>query len=478
MKLNMRGRVVVLAVLVCLAVLYCARPSTVVDPHVINDVSKLNPTTVKEVVYGHEVEGIQQVLAQARQEHLVVSIAGKRHSMGGHTFYPGGVVLDMTSFNKVLSVDAKNKLIRVQSGATWEQVIEAADKYNLSVEIMQAYNTFTVGGSMSVNVHESDPNFGSMIDSVKSFTLLLPNDTIVNVSRTENADLFNLVIGGYGMFGVILDAELFLTDNEIYAKQEQVINYKDYLQTFRALHADPSVKNIFARLSIARDDTLLRDMVVTTYNVTQVEDDELYTLWPQEGSWLKKFVFDLSRDYRFGKKLRWYLQKEHSDLTDPPLISRNNLMNGNLTFLDYTPTDRTDILQEYFVPVENLPAFIDDLRTVVEDNDLNLLSATIRYIPQNDNPMLTYATHESYGVVLYFNIGTSAEEQAVVKRWTQQLIEHSLAQNGTFYLPYELYATREQVRRAYPHFDAWVAQKQRYDPDGLFNSKFYSTYAQ
>jgi len=235
------------------------------DGLLMNDVSRLNPTYVKKIVANDEIRGLKEILAEAHKNNLKVSIAGRKHSMGGHAFYDDAVVLDMTSFNKILWLDKKNKIIRVQSGADWKKVIEYINPYNLSVGVMQAYNTFTIGGSLSVNVHESDPNYGPLIETVQSFRLLLANGTILNVSRTENSELFGLVIGGYGLFGVILDVDLQLTNNNIYQKNEYNIDYQSYYSTFRNVQKNNGIKSVYARTSIAKDDSFFKEVVLTTY---------------------------------------------------------------------------------------------------------------------------------------------------------------------------------------------------------------------
>lgn len=447
------------------------------DRVLINDVSRLNPTYVHAVVEEDKIEGLQAALANAREHGLKVSIAGRRHSMGGHAFYEDVVVLDMNSFNKVLAVDPAAKTITVQSGATWDQVIEAANEWDLAVEVMQAYAAFTIGGSMSVNVHESDPRFGPLIETVKSFRLLLADGSVVHVSRTENAELFGLVIGGYGLFGIILDADFALTENHIYEKDERVIDYRNYYSFFQSAKKDPGVENIFARLSIVPNDSLLREVVVTTYRASQVSPARYRELEPSRYVGLKRYLFGLSRKYRWGKRFRWYLQKEHSGLLEPSLISRNNLMNADLSFLAYSSAKDTDILQEYFVPVERLPAFLDDLREVIEQHKLNLLSATVRYVPHNEEAVLSYSRQEaSFGVVLYFNVGLSDEEQAETARWTQKLIDRALEMGGTYYLPYRSYATREQFLAAYPRAQYFCEKKLQYDPQEIFMTSFYKTY--
>ena len=60
------------------------------------DVSHLMPVKIKKVVQGKEIQTLKEVLEEAKEKHLPISIAGKQHSMGGHTYYENGIVLDMT----------------------------------------------------------------------------------------------------------------------------------------------------------------------------------------------------------------------------------------------------------------------------------------------------------------------------------------------------------------------------------------------
>ena len=120
------------------------------DELLMNDVSRLVPIKVKEIVQGQETEHIKQTLLEAKKKNMKISIAGKQHSQGGHTYYKDAVVLDMTTFNKVIKVLPDEKLVTVQSGATWADVQEAINPYGLSIKTMQAPNIFTIGGSMSV----------------------------------------------------------------------------------------------------------------------------------------------------------------------------------------------------------------------------------------------------------------------------------------------------------------------------------------
>ncbi|MFP6763006.1 MAG: hypothetical protein VB858_05295, partial [Planctomycetaceae bacterium] len=69
----------------------------------VDDASHLNLTAVAEIVdvpvqRGRLEEQLASLLARARAQKLRVSIAGARHSMGGHTIFPGGIAVNMLPF--------------------------------------------------------------------------------------------------------------------------------------------------------------------------------------------------------------------------------------------------------------------------------------------------------------------------------------------------------------------------------------------
>ena len=59
---------------------------------------------------------------------------------------------------------------------------------------------------------------------------------------------------------------------------------------------------------------------------------------------------------------------------------------------------------------------------------------------------------------------------------TNQLLDVALKNEGTFYLPYRLHIDRVKMRKSYPNADKFFELKLKYDPDELFNNKFYEHY--
>ena len=150
-------------------------------------------------------------------------------------------------------------------------------------------------------------------------------------------------------------------------------------------------------------------------------------------------------------------------------ITRNNAMRPPetpLAFLDYYARDRTDIIQEYFVPTRNFVAFMDAFRTILADGRMDVISSTIRFVRKNDEVALAYAPKEDcFAIIQMSNVGLSSQDQEHAARVTQELVDAAIRYGGTYYLTYQLYPTPEQMRRAYPKTDSVFERKRHYDPD-------------
>ncbi|WP_440119008.1 FAD-binding oxidoreductase [Paenibacillus sp. QZ-Y1] len=449
------------------------------NPYLITDYSRLHPVKVERIVQGHEEQQLVKLLQDARNKKLTVSIAGQRHSQGGHTYYKDGIVIDMTSYNRVLEVNADVKKVRVQAGATWADVQRAINPYGLSVKNMQSQNIFTVGGSISVNAHGRELRNGSLIQSVESFRLLTADGQIQEVSRTDNAELFFLVLGGYGLFGLILDVTLTLTDDEVYlltTERTQVGEYPSYFQ--KNVLGDPTMRMHLARISVQPGEGYFREMYVLNYALDPLAplDDYNHLAVREQGVLPSKLLFNLNREFEWGRAWFWPLQQRYFESQDGKRVSRNNAMASPSAFMEYHQPGANDLLQEYFIPVDAFPAFVEEMGEIVSREQLDLLNITVRYVKQDEEAVLSYATQDMFGLVCLFHASLSEEDQVRFKASLQQLIDTVIRYNGTYYLPYEAYATAEQFEQAYARKTAFFAAKEHFDPEHRFMNYFMEQY--
>ena len=96
-----------------------------------------------------------------------------------------------------MEYDNMTGTVKVGPGVLWSKLIFYLNRFGLSMQTLQSYSTFSVGGSLSVNAHgiTSDE---SLQDSVVSFTLIKWDGTEIICSKGgqgESGELFSLAIG-------------------------------------------------------------------------------------------------------------------------------------------------------------------------------------------------------------------------------------------------------------------------------------------
>ncbi|HLJ33367.1 MAG TPA: FAD-binding oxidoreductase [Ktedonobacteraceae bacterium] len=438
----------------------------------INDVTGINRTPVYGIVQIKSEDDLRNALLFARQQKLPVSIAGAKHSMGGQEFATDALVLDMRGFNQ-MSVDVTNKILTVQSGAIWHNIQEYLNPYKLSIEAMQSVDVPTVGGTISVNAHGQDHRIGGIATTILSLRLMLADGTIQTVSRQENVELFQAAVGGYGLFGIILDVQLTLMDNLAYTERRPLIQTQDFPSTYTGIANNPDCHMFYARLSTAPS-SFLKEMIVYSYAVV---DQPVSTepLKPENLVQLTRFVFNLGRKSYIGREIKWWAEKYIQPLTETFPQSRNQIMHRSYAYLKNNLRNNSDVLQEYFLPEEQILPFIQGLGDILQKHGVVTRNAEIRSV-HKENILLDYARGDWFGVVLYLNFAVNEQEMRKVKEVHSDLMDLAHSLGGSFYLPYQLSATKEQIEKSYPEFDTFLALKKKYDPDLLFTSTFYETY--
>jgi FAD/FMN-containing dehydrogenase len=448
----------------------------------LDDASSLDRTAVFGVVDVREEADVARALAFARASRLKVSAAGARHSMGGHAFYHGAIVLDMTGLNAV-SVDPDARLMTVQSGATWHDIQNRLHP-RFAVKAMQSTDIFTVGGSISVNAHGMDHRAGAVAGTVRWLRVMLADGSVRRVSRTEQPELFRLVLGGYGLFGIVLDAQIEIVDNVLYRSERRRLSYLDFPRVFEEeIRPDRSIGLMYAHLSTAPS-SLLREAILYSYREVGQPRDDLPPLGEVGQVALRRFVFNLSKLGGPAMSAKWLAERElepHLEscaerIADACLVSRNVPMHDSVPYLRNSLAGETDILQEYFVPRERFVPFVDAARERLARHGASLLNFSVRVVDRED-VALNYATADMFACVLYLNQRADQAGNERMRALTRDLVDLASDYGGTFFLPYQLHYTADQLRRAYPNVVDVLRARRTYDPDLLLTNTFYETYA-
>ena len=445
-----------------------------------NDASRLNLIAVREVravsadAQKAEIE-LAALLKEASAQGWKVSLAGSRHSMGGHTIYPGGIVVDMRKLS-TMQFDPETNVLRVGAGAIWRDVLALLELQGRSVGVMQSNNSFSVGGSISVNCHGWQVGRPPIASTVIGFRLMQADGTIVRSSREDNAELFSAALGGYGLFGIILDVDLATVPNRRYRLDRKVVSTQDLPAAWSetvAAHAN-TAEMVYGRLNVMGKQ-FLQDAILYVLYVDPDVSAPILPLQPTSVN-LRRQIFRGAAEDEYGKKLRWEAELNLQPKIGGTVFSRNQLLNEGVEVFQNRSPDTTDILHEYFVPRSSFGAFVARMQVIVPRHAGNLLNVTVRSIETDTDTQLRYATEPVFSFVMLFQQSRDEAGEAAMERMTRELIDAALEVGGRYYLPYRLHATREQFGRAYPQSEAFFALKRKYDPTELFQNEFYLKY--
>ena len=450
----------------------------------VDDVSRMNATPVRRLFMVRDKDDVRHVLHLARTQSVPVSMRGTKHSMGGHTIAENGFVMDMDRINH-MEYHQECSSVTLGPGALWSNVVFYLNRFGMSPRTLQSYSTFSVGGSLSVNAHGITSD-DSVQESVLSLTLIKWDGTEVVCRRDgegEEGELFRLVLGGYGMFGVMVEVEMLVMPN-VHLWSEMI---DCTLEEFPIIYGN-LLDSEDVNIKLGRIDTVSGErcqiFVFRCQNEEGVRTVSNLPLDPKEMSRASQLMYKWILPG--GKRIRSMLENAaHKALDWSEENERNQLIYESCEPLArlYSPfhqLEDTFILQEFFIPRKEFLAWTNEAKPTLTKKypDVTLLNCTVRFVNQDKTTTLAYsrAPEGSYAFVLYYRIKNCSESDKVLEGIHRSLAGISLKLGGTFYLPYRHHYTIHEVKQSYPMITEFFEKKKQYDPYGLFRSKWCDHY--
>lgn len=438
---------------------------------VVDDVhSRLNATRVAEVVSVASLTDVRAALERARVAGRPVAIAGGRHAMGGQQFCSAGVLLDTRRLDRVLSLDLDRGTIEVEAGIQWPALARALQDAPLTFAQKQTgANDLTLGGAVAANVHGRGLALRPFVADVESLTVVGADGVVRRCSRTEHRELFRLVCGGYGLFGVVYSVELRLVPRRTLERVVELRTADDLADAFAARIADGFLYGDFQFAVDARSRDFLHRGVFSCYR--PVEDrplpPEQRVLSP--GDWRT-----LLRLAHTDKTTAFELYAAHYLATSGQLYAsdRHQLAQYVDGYHEHVGPG-SEMISELSVPRARLADFLAAAARELRRSDANVVYGTVRLIERDDESLLAWAREPWACTVLNLHVEhdrAGVERAAAVFR---RLNDLALERGGTFYLTYHRWTTAEQLLRAYPNLREFLAAKEAHDPDGVFQSEWY-----
>jgi decaprenylphospho-beta-D-ribofuranose 2-oxidase len=400
----------------------------------------------------------------------MVIARGLGRSYGDQSINDDKYVAVCTKLNHFLDWDEAEGILECEAGVSLEEIISVFGPKGWLPMICPGTKFVTIGGAIANDIHGKAHHIdGSFVNCVLSFTILLADGSVVDASRSENADLFWANFGGLGLLGVILKARIRLRKIETTYFKTKSIAIKGLDHMLEALEQYDHEYNY----SVAWIDALAK------------------------GRRLGSGVLSLGNAARLDElpeKLRTRPLRTHKTgkLAVPfffPSFVLNGLsvrlLNKVIAFVQNSPKEFVHY-EKFFFPLDAISdwnkgygkrGFIQYQFVIPEENGKKNLTEILEMIAGSHcTPFLNVFKRmgEGQGILSFpFSGYTLAIDFPVTKEllsFTPRLDAKVLSAGGRVYLGKDALLHENTFKAMYPQHEEWMTIKRKYDPGNRFSS--------
>jgi FAD/FMN-containing dehydrogenase len=293
--------------------------------------------------------------------------------------------------------------------------------------------------------------------------------------------LFKIAIGGYGLFGFVYSAKLQLAPlrkvrrvvrlaevAELPAAHRDLVEkgfpYGDFQFAIDSKSEDFVNRGIFTVYEPVPDatpvpskpDKLSADDWKTLIYLAHTDPSKAFTVYANHYLATSGQIYFSDTQY-----VSDYFENYHRDL---------DIRMG-------APQPATEVISEFYVPLDLLPQFMSDARKDLRRPEAPpLIYGSVRFIEKDTESFLAWAKQRSACVIFNLHTPHTPEGMERTRDAFRRLIDLAIRYHGSYYLTYHRYATREQLLACYPQFPEFLRMKLRYDPHERFQSDWYRYY--
>jgi FAD/FMN-containing dehydrogenase len=450
----------------------------------VNDVhSRLNPTQVERIVRADSVDVVARAVREGRASGVATSIAGSRHSMGGQQFGNATQLIDMRPMRQVLDFDPVAGTIECGAGIEWPELINgylSIQEDGLGWGIAQkqtGVDQLTLGGSVAVNGHGRGLAMRPLVADVEALTLVDPEGEVRRCSRTEDPELFNLVVGGYGLFGVVTSVTIRLTPRRKLERVVELGTVSGLMSAFDARIADDFVYGDFQFAIDADSPGFLDEGVFSCYRPVD-PDTPIPTgqralsvaAW-QELLWLahtdKSRGFEQYSEHYLATSGQIYWSDTHQ------LTSYVDGYHRDIDRRRKVTHPSTEMIGELYVPRPQLGDFMAAAAEELRRSGTDVIYGTVRLIESDGESVLAWAREPWACIVFNLCVPHTESGKQNTGAAFRTLIDLAIQCGGSYFLTYHRWARRDQVTACHPRLGEFLTAKLQHDPDERFQSDWY-----
>jgi len=395
---------------------------------------------------------------------------GSGLSYVGASFAQGGTSIGMGRFDRILGFDSAQGWIEVEVGCTVGKLYSFLAPRGLRLPVQPGYPTITIGGCIAGNVHgKNHMREGVFGRHVLSLRLRHPDHGILECSETDNAEAFDLTIGGLGLTGIILSARLALMPLEGTEVSEEHLPIASLEEAFAEIaRLKDQADMLYAWLDLSRPshDTRGNGFITLARTAPGVPLSSMPTLpgrLDPSGSEIKRLPLFraqtlpwVNRVYR-AQALR-HRGPRRIPLADFlfPAMGKESYFHffGNAGFFE----------QQVLLPADAVASYLPDFRRILARHGAPVALTTLKAFDGGRNHLLHY---DGEGFSFSIDLPDTPESRALAA----ELDELNCSVGGKTCVIKDGRLSAATARRQFPDYDQFRARLAAFDPRRLFASE-------
>jgi decaprenylphospho-beta-D-ribofuranose 2-oxidase len=435
------------------------------------------------------LEQCRETLAYCRQHGMTICARGAGRGYGDLALNDGQALLDMSSMNRIIAIDEEAAQITVEAGVRIIDIYQAVHHRLLTLPASPTESHSSVAGAICANVNGKEAwRNGSFAHQVVSLKLLLASGELLTIDRSH--ELFNAVVGGIGLLGIIVEATLQLKaipSPFVEIDRIPASDVDELLETMAWVELSYDAVVVWVD-AYARGRKTGRSVIHTAkwMESSDTESQRREILAAGYKRLDRHRQFGLALHEKFGPILSLILNVQRPMMN---LFNRLYYAGGQVLALTGRSSNTELFLRFAFeasftVPPAHLVCgphgytvqltfprssareAIVELLTICQSSPCPPVTTILR-VHKPDDCLISFSED---GYSLNFEFHPKKRYETASRETVDRLIDATVRRGGKIHLAKDQVLRPEQFYRVYPRYQDLLAIKRRLDPDGLFTS--------
>ncbi len=435
------------------------------------------------------IEQCREALKYCRRNNMTICVRGAGRGYGDLALNDGQALLDMSDMNRILDIDEEKNRITVEAGTRLIDIYRAVHHRLLTLPASPTESHSSVAGAICANVNGKDAwRHGSFAHQVVRLTLLPASGEMLDIDRSH--ELFNAVVGGIGLLGVIVEATLQLRpipSPYVEINRIPVPNVDALLATMARIEKSHDAAVVWVD-AYARGPRIGRSVIHAAKWLARQETESQRRQALEAGyERLEQHRrFGLALHEKFGPILSLMLQGQRFMMNSfnrlyyamCVLVSETGHSSNSELFLRFNFEASFTVPPAHLVcgprgytvqlsfPRSSARESIIELMRICRSSPCPPVTTILR-AHKADDCLISFSED---GYSLNFEFHPKKRQEAASREAVDRLIAATVRRGGKIHLAKDQVLRPEQFYRVYPRYRDLLEIKRRLDPEGLFTS--------